>query len=57
MGATFDEIVREAKEGSGCTRGEARFRLEKRQRTGEGPTAIEMKHCKGQPHGTKVTLQ
>ena len=53
MGASFDEIVREAEEGSGCTRGEARFQLEKRQRTREGPAAIETQDREGQPHKTK----
>ena len=36
MGMSFGEIVKVAKETSGCTRGGARFR-EKRQRIGEGP--------------------
>ena len=46
MGASFDETVREAEGESGLTRGGSRFRQEKRQRTGEGPTAIEMQDYK-----------
>ena len=41
MGSIYDETVRESKEASGLTRGGERFRQEKRQRTGEGPAAIE----------------
>ena len=47
MGASFDEIVREAEEESGHTRGGARFRQEKRKMIGEGPTLIEMQDCEG----------
>ena len=53
MGASFDEIVREAKEDIGLTRGGERFQQEKRQRTGEGPVVIEMQDREGRPHGTK----
>ena len=53
MGVSFYEIVRESKEGSGCKRGGARFQLEKRKRTGEGPTTIETQDHEGIPHGTK----
>ena len=53
MSVSFDETVREAEEESGCTRGGARFRVEKRQSTREGPTAIEMKNHEGQPHSKK----
>ena len=53
MGASFDEIVREAEEGIGCTRGGERFRQKKRSRTGEGPTMIETQDREGQPHGKK----
>ena len=53
MGASFDDIVREAKEESGLMRAGARFRQEKRQRTGEGPTMIETQDYEGIPHGTK----
>ena len=42
MGASFDETVREAEEESGFMRGGARFRQEKRQRTGKGLVAMEM---------------
>ena len=41
MGMSYGEIVKVAKETSGCTRGGIRFR-EKRQRIGEGPAAIEV---------------
>ena len=53
MGASFDDTMREAEEEIFCIRGGARFRQEKRQRTGEGPTAIETKNHEGKPHGTK----
>ena len=53
MGASFDETLREVEEESGCTRGGARFRQEKRQRTREGPAAIETQNHKGQPHKMK----
>ena len=53
MGVSLDETVREADEESGCTRGGARFRVEKRQRTGEGPSVIRMQYCERQPHRTK----
>ena len=53
MGAIFDETLREVEEESGCTRGGARFRQEKRQRTREGPTAIEMQDHEGISHETK----
>ena len=46
------ENVKFVEETSGCTRGGARFR-EKRQRTGEGPAAIEVRCHEEQPHGTK----
>ena len=52
MGASFNDTVREAKEESGLTRGGERFRQEKRQRTEEGPVAIEMRDHKGIPNGT-----
>ena len=52
MGVSFDETLREADEGSGCTRGGARFRVEKRQRIGD-PVEIETQDCEVQPHGTK----
>ena len=52
MGASFDDIVRESEEGSGCTRGGERFRQEKRQRIGEGPATIEIQDCEGIPHKT-----
>ena len=55
MGASFDVIVREAEEASGCIRGGARFRLEKKQRTGEGPAAIGTQEHEGQPNGMKQT--
>ena len=41
MGISYGENVKVVEETSGCTRGGARF-LEKRQRTGEGPTMIEV---------------
>ena len=53
MGASFDNIVREVKEGIFCTRGGVRFRLEKRKRTGEGPATIETQDHEEKPHGTK----
>ena len=52
MGMSSGEIVRVVEEKSGCTRGGEKLR-EKRQRIGEGPTAIEV-HChEEQPHKTK----
>ena len=53
MGASFDDIVRESKEESGCTRGGARFRQEKRNKTEEGISTIEMQDHEGKAHGTK----
>ena len=53
MGATYDETVRKVDEESGITRGGERFRQEKRQMTGEGPTMIKMKDHKGIPHRLK----
>ena len=41
MDGSYDETVREAKEGSGLTRGGARFQQEKRQRIEESPTTTE----------------
>ena len=41
MGMSSDETVMVTEETSGCMRGGARFRQEKSQRIGEGPTAIE----------------
>ena len=48
----FDETVREDEEESGLTRGGARFRQEKRQRTGESSIAIKKGGHEGIPHGT-----
>ena len=42
MGMISSENVKVTKEKSGCTRGGERFQ-EKRQRTGEGPVAIEVR--------------
>ena len=53
MGSSFNKIVRGDEEGCGCTRGGARFLLEKRQRIAEGPVAIRMQDYEGQPHVTK----
>ena len=53
MGAIFNDTVREDEEESGCTRGGARFRQEKRQRIGEGHVAIETQNHEGKPHKTK----
>ena len=52
MGLSSSDNVKVAKETSGCTRGGARFR-EKRQRTEEGPTVIEVQCCEEKPHGMK----
>ena len=41
MGMSSGENVKVVEETSGCTRGGARFQ-ENRQRTGEGPAAIEV---------------
>ena len=40
MGASDDETMRKVEQESGLTRGGARFRKEKRQRTGESPAMI-----------------
>ena len=47
MGASFDETVREVEEESGCMRGGARFRREKRKREGEGPAMSETQDHEG----------
>ena len=52
MGMSSGENVKVTEETSGCTRGGERFR-EKRKRTGEGPTAIEVRCYEEQPHGMK----
>ena len=52
MGISSGESTKVIEERIGCTRGGARFQ-EKRQRIGEGPTAIEVRCCEEQPHGTK----
>ena len=52
MGTSFGESVKVVEEISGCTRGGARFQ-EKRKRTGERPTTIEVRCREEQPHGTK----
>ena len=44
MGASFNKTVRKYEEESGCTRGGARFRQEKRQRTGEGLSMIKTQY-------------
>ena len=49
----FDETMREAEEEIGCTRGGARFRQEKRNKTEEGIATIEMQNCEGQLQGMK----
>ena len=41
MDGSYDMTVKEAKEGSGLTRGGERFRQEKRLRKGESPDATE----------------
>ena len=41
MDGSYDGTVREVKEGSGVTRGGARFQQEKRQRIGESPAVTE----------------
>ena len=46
MGERHDETVREVEEESGLMRGGARFRQEKRQRTGEGPVTTKCKTAK-----------
>ena len=56
MGASFDEIVREVEEESGCTRGGARFRQEKRQRIGEGTATIGTQDCEMKTIWDEVTL-
>ena len=55
MGASFNAIMREVKEGSGCTRGGTRFQIGKRQRTGEGLAALGTQDREGKPHGMKRT--
>ena len=52
MGMSSGESVKVTEEKSGCTRGEARFR-EKRQRIGEGPTAMEVRCHEEQPREIK----
>ena len=52
MGIISSENVKVIEETSGCTRGGERFQ-EKRQRIGEGPTAIEVQCREEKPHGTK----
>ena len=52
MGMSSSENVKVVEETSGCTRGGPRFR-EKRQRTGEGPAAIEVQCCEEPPHKMK----
>ena len=42
MGASFDEIVKEAEEESGLMRGGERFRQEKRKRIGK--VLLQLKH-------------
>ena len=41
MGVIFDETMRESEEESGCAMGGERFRVEKMQRTWEGPAMIK----------------
>ena len=53
MGASYDDTVRESQEESGIQRGGARFRQEKRKRTGEGPAVIRTQYHEGIPHKTK----
>ena len=53
MGMSSKEFLRVDEETSGCTRGGARFRQEKRQRTWEGPVVIKMQYHEEKPHVTK----
>ena len=53
MGMHSDETMRVAEETSGCTRGGARFRQEKRKRTSEGPAMIETQDPEEKLHGMK----
>ena len=53
MAVGFDKTVRAAEEESGCTRGAARFRVEKMQRIGEGAALIKMQNHEGHPHRMK----
>ena len=52
MGMSSGENVKVVEETSGCKRGGSRFQ-EKRQRTGEGPVAIQVQYREEKPHGTK----
>ena len=53
MDGSYDDTMREAKEGSGLTRGGERFRQEKRKRKGESLAAIKMKDRERRTHETK----
>ena len=53
MGMSSGENIKVIEEISGCTRGGARFRQEKRNKTEEGIATIEMQNCEGQLQGMK----